>query len=81
MIYDIYATTIDSKGNIQPSKRITDVSSLSDFEFVGDYISSAVPREGKASAIAFFIWTYRRDKSDIFDFEDDVVVDRFKLAR
>ena len=80
-MFDIYATTTGSKGKIQPSKKITDLSSLSDFEFVGDWISPAVPREGMTSSIAFFIWTDRRDKTDIFDFEDEIVVDRFTLGR
>lgn len=45
--------------------RVSDTSSLSDFIFIGDY------NDLTASNKLFSIWTDRRDKASIFDFEDD----------
>jgi hypothetical protein len=45
---------------------VSDVSSINDFLFVGDYIDLT------ANDKLFGVWTDRKDKRDIFDLEDDV---------
>jgi hypothetical protein len=46
--------------------RVSDMSSIVDFVFIGDYVDLT------SSNKLFGIWTDRRDKASIFDFEDDV---------
>lgn len=80
LIYDMYSATIDENSNISPNKRVSDVSSTSDFTFIADYFDVSVHRSvGEKSA--YVIWTDRRDKSDIFDPEDDVAMDKIKLSK
>lgn len=50
--------------------RITDVSSMSDYQFKGDYIDSFV-----TSRRYGVIWTDRADAKDKFDGDDDVMMD------
>lgn len=45
--------------------RVSDASSINDFIFIGDYIDLTANNKLMA------IWTDRRDKASIFDFEDD----------
>ncbi len=52
--------------------RVTDVSSMSDFIFIGDYIDTA-----STNRKAYVAWTDRGDILSIFDFEDDVFVDQW----
>ena len=47
--------------------RVSDVTSIVDFVFIGDYFDLAANDQ-----YVFGIWTDRRDKTSIFDFEDDV---------
>lgn len=47
--------------------RVSDMTSISDFVFIGDYFDLAANDK-----FVFGIWTDRRDKTEIFDFEDDV---------
>lgn len=69
--YDIFRTvSTDGGGSWASNARLTNASSLTDFEFIGDYIDAT-------STIGTLIrtniaWTDRRDKTSIFDFEDDV---------
>lgn len=55
-----------------PPVTVTDVVSLSDNEFIGDYFDAAATMRRYHLA-----WTDRGDKTDIFDFEDDVFADRY----
>jgi hypothetical protein len=55
------------------------VSSLSDFAFVADYFDVSVHRSVD-DRIAYVIWTDRRDKTSIFDLEDDVAMDKITLS-
>jgi hypothetical protein len=64
--YDIFYSTRQGQ-RWSPNVRVTDRSSLSDFVFAGDYIDLTA-----ATGSPFAIWTDRRDKRSIFDFEDDV---------
>jgi hypothetical protein len=58
-----------------PLLRVTSQSSLADFIFIGDYFdSTSVPFD---PARIHVTWTDRRDKTDIFDLEDDVFTDTF----
>jgi hypothetical protein len=68
LYYDIFAATKGS-GNSGWSKntRVSDKTSIVDFVFIGDYFDLA-----SNDKLVFGIWTDRRDKTDIFDFEDDV---------
>ncbi|MBC8647448.1 MAG: hypothetical protein H7X85_09815, partial [Thermoanaerobaculia bacterium] len=45
--------------------RVSDVSSINDFVFIGDYNDLTISNK------VFAVWTDRRDKLSIFDFEDD----------
>jgi hypothetical protein len=65
-LYDVFYTRNAGRG-WEPNSRVTDASSLSDFDFVGDYFDLTT-----GSSLIFGIWTDRRDKVSIFDFEDDV---------
>jgi len=66
LYYDIFSA--QKKGsNWSPNRRVSDASSISDFIFIGDYFDLTATGE-----FVFGIWTDRRDKTDIFDFEDDV---------
>jgi hypothetical protein len=65
-LYDIFYTRNVGRG-WEPNSRVTDASSLTDRDFVGDYIDLTT-----GSSLIFGIWTDRRDKVSIFDFEDDV---------
>lgn len=78
-IYDIYSATIDKYGKISPNKRLSDASSTSDFTFIADYFDVSVHRSVSQSP-AYVVWTDRRDKTTIFDPEDDVAVDKVKLT-
>lgn len=50
-----------------PNTRVSDLTSIVDFVFIGDYFDLAANDQ-----LVFGIWTDRRDKTEIFDFEDDV---------
>jgi len=68
MFYDIFGAK-KGFGNSSwfPNQRVSDLTSIVDFVFIGDYFDLAVNDQ-----YVFGIWTDRRDKTDIFDFEDDV---------
>ena len=53
-------------------KKISDAWSVSDFEFIGDYIDS-----GMTARRYHIAWTDRSDAYDKFDFHDDVLHDYF----
>jgi hypothetical protein len=62
--YDIFSSTRQGKG-WSSNVRVTEQSSLTDFQFIGDYIDLTADAP-------FTVWTDRRDKVSIFDLEDDV---------
>ena len=66
LFYDIFYSTRQD-GGWSPNNRISDESSRSDFFFVGDYNDLSTD-----NGSLYSIWTDRRDKLSIFDFEDDV---------
>jgi hypothetical protein len=75
LLYDVFHRQSDDCGATWGNpQRITDASSLSDFIFIGDYIDTA-----SNASFVHVIWTDRRDKASIFDFEDDVFADRLPV--
>ena len=64
--YDIFYSTLQG-GDWRANVRVTDASSRSDFIFLGDY-NDLTPTNGGL----FTVFTDRRDKASIFDFEDDI---------
>jgi len=69
LYYDIFsAKKVPGSAGWLPNTRISDVTSIVDFVFIGDYFDLAANDQ-----LVFGVWTDRRDKTDIFDFEDDVV--------
>ena len=66
IFYDVFYTLI-SGGTSTPNARVTEASSLGDFNFNGDYFDLTAGFSG-----IFGVWTDRRDKISIFDDEDDV---------
>ena len=68
LYYDIFGAKkgFGSSGWFK-NTRVSDMTSISDFFFVGDYFDLAANDQ-----YVFGIWTDRRDKTSIFDFEDDV---------
>jgi hypothetical protein len=68
LYYDIFSAKkgLGSSGWF-PNQRVSDMTSIVDFVFIGDYFDLAANDQ-----FVFGIWTDRRDKTDIFDFEDDV---------
>jgi hypothetical protein len=75
-LYDIFSDqTLPSWG---ADIRISDLSSFSDFVFIGDYIDSSASRVLSDRAV-HVIWTDRSDKTSEFDLEDDIYNDRLDL--
>jgi len=70
IIYDIFYTQ-NAGGGWEANSRVTDASSISEFSFIGDY-NDLTARPASGSSLIFGIWTDRRDKIGLFDFEDDV---------
>jgi hypothetical protein len=68
LYYDIFSAKkgFGSSGWF-PNTRVSDVTSIVDFVFIGDYFDLTANDQ-----LVFGIWTDRRDKTTIFDFEDDV---------
>ena len=68
LYYDIFAAK-KGFGNSGwfPNTCVSDASSIVDYVFIGDYFDLAANDK-----FFFGIWTDRRDKTSIFDFEDDV---------
>jgi hypothetical protein len=64
-LYDVFYTRW--VGFWEDNSRVTDVSSLADFNFNGDYYDLTT-----GHSLIFGAWTDRRDKLSIFDDEDDV---------
>lgn len=76
-IYDTFSDhTLPAFG---PDILVTDIPSQSDFIFIGDYIDSSTSKV-VSDRTAHVIWTDRSDKTDIFDFEDDVYSDLLELV-
>ena len=68
LYYDIFsAKKGQGSSGWSTNLRISDFSSIVDFVFIGDYFDLTT-----SNNLVFGIWTDRRDKDDIFDFEDDV---------
>jgi hypothetical protein len=69
LFYDIfYARKVPGQGvGWSTNFRVSDASSINDYVFIGDYNDLTA-----TSSALFAIWTDRRDKLSIFDFEDDV---------
>jgi hypothetical protein len=73
LLYDVrYRRSINSGGSYAAPITVTDVPSLSDFEFIGDYFDSAANMRRY-----HLVWTDRADKTSIMDLEDDIYADRF----
>jgi hypothetical protein len=72
-LYDVrYRRSINGGLSFLGPITVTDVVSLSDFEYIGDYFDTA------ATMRRFHLaWTDRGDKWGIGDLEDDVFTDRF----
>lgn len=73
LLYDVrYRRSVNGGIGFAGPVTVTDVVSLSDNEYIGDYFDTA------ATMRRFHLaWTDRGDKTDIFDFEDDVFADRY----
>ena len=72
-VYDVrYRRSNDGGATFLAPVTVTDVVSLSDLDFIGDYL-------GIAATMRRFhlVWTDRADKIDILDPEDDIFADRF----
>jgi hypothetical protein len=67
LFYDIFYSTKPPGEGWRENVRVTEQSSISDFNFLGDYIDLSTD-----NGSLFAIWTDRRDKLSIMDQEDDV---------
>ena len=73
LFYDVrYRKSVNGGATFAGPITVTDVVSFSDNEFVGDYFDTSTTMRRFHLA-----WTDRGDKTDIFDFEDDVFADRY----
>jgi len=73
LFYDVrYRKSVNGGMSFNTPVTVTDVVSFSDNEFVGDYFDTTTTMRRFHLA-----WTDRGDKTDIFDFEDDVFADRY----
>jgi len=83
ILYSIFASwTYPGRwGWWEPNVQIDSVESMSDWDFIGDYIDSSTANTG--TPFVHVIWTDRSDKKsipgDIVDFEDDVWTTRVSL--
>jgi hypothetical protein len=67
LYYDMfYARMVPGQTTFFQNVRVSEVSSIQDYVFTGDYHDLA-----SNSTLLYGIWTDRRDKLDIFDFPDD----------
>jgi hypothetical protein len=67
LFYDIFYSTKPPGEGWRENVRVTAQSSISDFNFLGDYIDLSTD-----NGSLFAVWTDRRDKTSIMDPEDDV---------
>jgi hypothetical protein len=67
LFYDIFYSTKPPGEGWRENVRVTAQSSISDFNFLGDYIDLSTD-----NGSLFTVWTDRRDKASIMDPEDDV---------
>jgi hypothetical protein len=67
LFYDCFSALRLNSSSWLSNFRVSEESSMSDFIYVGDYIDIT-----SSNTSVFGIWTDRRDKSSIFDFEDAV---------
>jgi hypothetical protein len=67
LLYDIFYSRNPQGTGWFRSFRVNEASSMSDFVYIGDYFGIT-----ENNTTLFGIWTDRRDKSGIFDSEDDV---------
>lgn len=74
-VYDTYSARTDPSWSSQPNERVSDISSVSDYWFIGDYIDSSANRISADNRV-WGIWTDRSDKTSVFDYEDDVFADK-----
>ncbi len=78
LYYDVYYSYSTDEGETwSPNMRVTSKSSMSDYTFIGDY-------NGLVASIndgIHPIWTDRRDKTSIYDYEDDVYTARLEPVR
>lgn len=66
--YDIFSSKKRPNGSGWfANRRVSDASSIVDFVFIGDYFDLVAN-----STLIYGIWTDRRDKTNVFDLEDDV---------
>jgi hypothetical protein len=73
LIYDVrYRKSVNGGVTFAAPVTVTDVPSLSDFEFIGDYFDSAATMRRY-----HLVWTDRGDKTSIMDLEDDIFADHF----
>ena len=67
LYYDMfYARMVPGQSTFFKNFRVSEVSSIQDFVFTGDYHDLA-----SNSTLLYGIWTDRRDKLSIFDYPDD----------
>ena len=67
LLYDCFYSRKTRGSDWFSSFRVNEVSSMSDFVYIDDYIGIT-----ENNTTLFGIWTDRRDKSSVFDPEDDV---------
>lgn len=72
-IYDIFYTK-SSTGWGTSNEKLNTIPSVSDYSFIGDYIDST-SNNVLSDARSHVIWTDRRTKTSIFDFEDNTFTD------
>ena len=67
LFYDIfYSRKTPGNSGWRPNSRVTEASSINDFIFIGDYNDLAISNK------VFAIFTDRRHRTSIFEFEDNV---------
>ena len=73
LFYDVrYRRSINGGATFAAPVKVTDVVSLSDLDYVGDYFDAAATMRRYHLA-----WTDRGDQTDINEPEDDVFADRY----
>jgi hypothetical protein len=68
LFFDIfYSRRVSGRGGWFSNFRVSEELSIQDFNFAGDYIDLAAN-----DTLLFGIWTDRRHRTSVFDFEDNV---------
>jgi hypothetical protein len=72
LTYDVFWSKKVGTGSWSSNEKLTDVTSMSDFIFLGDYFGMTVVKNGSSDPFVYGVWTDRRDEPSPFFLDDDI---------